>query len=244
MTDCTQPPIVSNGYPVNFVSSVKSGGAVTVSCNSGYVLKGGAQFTCGGPAYYGNASCVHWYEEDVWFWALIALLCLLVIASIICLSVYCYRRCCRRGSRVRPFRDEEDSVGQGACGGCCDYGGSCDVCGCIDYYGCCSLYGCFGYRGFCACCCECCRCCREPDEEHVHNNRSLKVSKNRRGKLSRKTSMKARRRKQKLWQRWRSNRPQHPLDDEVLEKVRKQAKVVAIWMPHKNPVRSYNTSTK
>ena len=154
-------------------------------------------------------------------------------------AYFIYRR-----NRVGPHGDDVEASGQGACGGCCDYGGSCDVCGCIDYYGCCSLFGCCGYRGCCACCFECCRCCREPDEEHVHNNRSLNVSKNRRGKLSRKTSMKAKRKRRKLWQRWKSRRPENPLDDEVYEKVRKQAKVVAIWMPHKNPVRNYNTSTK
>lgn len=164
----------------------------------------------------------------------------------VCISAgFCFRR--NRVRSVGPINNED--YPPGACGGCCDYGGSCDVCGCVDYYGCCSLFGCCGYRGVCGCgLFTCCRCCREPDDAHVQGNNAQDVRGRRQkrwtGILSKRTNMKARRKRRDLWRQWRSNRPNDPINDEVYNKVRRDAKMVAIWLPHSNPVRSINTSTK
>lgn len=164
----------------------------------------------------------------------------------VCISAgFCFRR-----NRVRSVGSiNNEDYPPGACGGCCDYGGSCDVCGCVDYYGCCSLFGCCGYRGVCGCgLFTCCRCCREPDDAHVQGNNAQDVRGRRQkrwtGILSKRTNMKARRKRRDLWRQWRSNRPNDPINDEVYNKVRRDAKMVAIWLPHSNPVRSINTSTK
>ncbi|XP_048743866.1 uncharacterized protein LOC125657228 isoform X2 [Ostrea edulis] len=244
---CTGQPSISNGYPTGAASGTPP--TVTFVCNPGYTLSGNPTYACHSGNWTGNAECAPWYIKDVWFWLLIAVGSLVAIGVITALCVYCCKRCCWRNRirRVNPVHDEE--YPPGVCGGCCDYGGSCDICGCVDFYGCCSLYGCCGYQGVCGFgLCTCCRCCREPDDNHVHENRSQNVKgrKQKRwaGILSKRTVMKARRKRRDLWRRWRSNRPENPMDDEVYDKVRRNAKVMALWLPHSNPIRSINTSTK
>eukprot|EP00105_Crassostrea_gigas_P031588 XP_011454329.1 PREDICTED: uncharacterized protein LOC105347121 isoform X1 [Crassostrea gigas] len=248
---CAIPPSVPNGYPVTNIDDTGSQPKVRFTCNPGYVLSGGPNFYCNKTSHiwFGNTVCSPEKIPEVWFWLLIAVGSLVAIAVISALFVYCCKKCCWR-NRVRnvgPINNED--YPPGCCGGCFDYGGSCDVCGCVDYYGCCSLFGCCGYRGLCGCgLFTCCRCCREPDDAHVQGNNVQDTrgrrQKRRTGILSKRTNMKARRKRRDLWRQWRSNRPNDPINDEVYNKVRRDAKMVAIWLPHSNPVRSINTSTK
>ena len=120
--------------------------------------------------------------------------------------------------------------------GCFEYGGKCDVC-CVDYYGCCSLLGCCGFHGSCACCCSCCRCCREPEEGPGIS--SLPVS------IFRKWKQKAK------GARMNVTRPvlviqYNKAKKKSVSKASKSAKVpvLPLWLPHKNPVRDINTSTR
>lgn len=121
--------------------------------------------------------------------------------------------------------------------GCFEYGGKCDLC-CVDYYGCCSLLGCCGYHGGCSCCFSCCRCCREPEEGPGIS--SLPVSVFRKWK-----------RKIKGHGRMNATRPVLVIQYNRAKKksasrasMSAKQPVIPLWLPHKNPVRDINTSTR
>lgn len=121
--------------------------------------------------------------------------------------------------------------------GCFEYGGKCDLC-CVDYYGCCSLLGCCGYHGGCSCCFSCCRCCREPEEGPGIS--SLPVSVFRKWK-----------RKVKGHGRMNATRPVLVIQYNRAKKksasrasMSAKQPVIPLWLPHKNPVRDINTSTR
>ncbi|VDI01512.1 Hypothetical predicted protein [Mytilus galloprovincialis] len=253
---CSEPGTISDGYTTSTKSRYGNHEAVGYICHQGYSLVGSPIITCNGS---------HWSTlPEFWFWLLIGLGLLLTIAIITALCLYCTKRHrYRRRNRVRALNSDDDEQ-FGCCGGCCDYGGSCDVCGCIDYYGCCALYGCCGYLGVCSWFFGCCRCCREPLESHRkrmdvtgnvfyinHQNVTPRISTRweelpKRGRLSKKTAMRLKKKRQRMLENrdYVSERVENPLNDETYGKVRRSAKDLDIWLPHSNPVRSINTSTK
>nr|XP_022302035.1 uncharacterized protein LOC111110020 [Crassostrea virginica] len=241
------PPGIDNGQVVTF--DVTQCTAV-YSCDTGYAMVGSGVlvFTTPSPAgagaWSGSAECELSFVNNVWFWFLVGLSALLAITALTLLCVYCYRRCFRmRSRRVQARPNEEEGQRPNPTPrssrqdpGCFEYGGKCDVC-CVDYYGCCSLLGCCGFHGSCACCCSCCRCCREPEEGPGIS--SLPVS------IFRKWKQKAK------GSRMNVTRPvlviqYNKAKKKSVSKASKSAKVpvLPLWLPHKNPVRDINTSTR
>lgn len=66
------------------------------------------------------------------------------------------------------------------------------------------------------------------------------------GRLSKKTAMRMKKKRKMMQERGRqvTDRVENPMNDEMYSKVRREAKPLSIWLPHSNPVRSINTSTK
>lgn len=170
---CDEPGVISNGYTTSSKSRYTLYEAVGYICHQGYNLAGSPIITCNGSHWSEKPTCTLNIESDVWFWLLIVLGLLITIAVITGLCLYFTKRHRYRRNRVRAFNSDNENYYIGCCGGCCDYGGSFDVC--VDYYGCCSLNGCCGYFGICSCCFGCCRCCREPLE---NNRRRMEVTGN------------------------------------------------------------------
>lgn len=158
-----------------------------------------------------------------------------------CTFSFNYRMRSRR-VKSRPNDDESQKPNQTPRSsrnepGCFEYGGKCDLC-CVDYYGCCSLLGCCGYHGGCSCCFSCCRCCREPEEGPGIS--SLPVSVFRKWK-----------RKVKGHGRMNATRPVLVIQYNRAKKksasrasMSAKQPVIPLWLPHKNPVRDINTSTR
>ncbi|XP_071124468.1 uncharacterized protein [Mytilus edulis] len=261
---CSTPGTISHGFPLGSKSAYVKDDQLGFVCHDSYKQTGTPTITCNGTHWIGSPKCSLDFIDDVWFWLLIGLGLLLTIAIITALCLYCTKRHrYRRRNRVRALNSDDDEQ-FGCCGGCCDYGGSCDVCGCIDYYGCCALYGCCGYLGVCSWFFGCCRCCREPLESHRkrmdvtgnvfyinHQNVTPRISTRweelpKRGRLSKKTAMRLKKKRQRMLENrdYVSERVENPLNDETYGKVRRSAKDLDIWLPHSNPVRSINTSTK
>lgn len=242
---CSNPPARENAHVLSFD---KTSCTAVYACDTGYSMVGSgvAQGTTAPPiAWSTDVNCELAFIKNVWFWFLIGLATLLTIAGLTLLCVYCYRRCFRMRSRrvkSRPNDDESQKPNQTPRSsrnepGCFEYGGKCDLC-CVDYYGCCSLLGCCGYHGGCSCCFSCCRCCREPEEGPGIS--SLPVSVFRKWK-----------RKVKGHGRMNATRPVLVIQYNRAKKksasrasMSAKQPVIPLWLPHKNPVRDINTSTR